>query len=287
MTSEMPDTDELPCPPYRRPNLVALVADDFAATRSNLVTAIHTFDPSAEIIEVTDGKQAVAALGKHVPDVAFVNVQLPLLSGAEALAFSRAQGIKPFTTLMSNLIVGEWVELSLRLGAYEFLKKPFDPDHVVHLLRAYDRTRQPIKLLLVDASHASRQMVRRILNSSGFAFEIDETDTGQHALKVLRRGNYDLALIERILPVGIDGLETACQASQAAPGTKLILMSSAENSHLEQVARHFGIAWLLKKPFFPRDVDYAIHRAFGLRRPYLLNALVPMSIPLLRRAAGL
>jgi CheY-like chemotaxis protein len=262
------------------------VADDFSATRSNLVSAIQTFDPSAQIVEVIDGNAAVAALGEHVPNVAFVNVQLPRLSGAEALAFSRAQGIKPFTVLLSNIVVPEWVELSLRLGAYEFLKKPFDIDHVTHLLRAYDRTRKPIKLLLVDSSQASREMVRRILLSSGFSFEIDETDTGQHALKVLRTHHYDLAMIERHLPVGIDGLETACQANQSTPATKLILMTSTDTGPLEQVARHFGIVALLKKPFYPRDVDYTIHQALGLRRPYLLNALVPLGVPLIRRAVG-
>jgi CheY-like chemotaxis protein len=273
--------------PGGRPNLVALVADDFAATRSNLVSAIHSFDPSAQIVQVTDGNETVTALAEHVPDIAFINVQLPQLSGAEALAFSRAQGIKPFTILLSNIVVPEWVELSLRLGAYEFLKKPFDPDHVTHLLRAYDRTRKPIKLLLVDASQASREMVRRILVSSGFTFEIDETDTGQHALKVLRTSHYDLALIERNLPVGIDGLETACQANQITPGTKLILMSSTDTGPLEQVARHFGVVALLKKPFYPRDVDFTIHQALDLRRPYLLNALVPLGVPLIRRAVGL
>lgn len=272
--------------PGERSDLVALVADDFPATRSNLVSAIQSFDPSAQIIEVTDGNSAVAAMAEHVPNIAFVNVQLPRLSGAEALAFSRAQGIKPFTVLLSNIVVPEWVELSLRLGAYEFLKKPFDIDHITHLLRGYDRTRKPIKLLLVDSSQASREMVRRILLSSGFSFEIDETDTGQHALKVLRTSHYDLAMIERNLPVGIDGLETACQANQSTPGTKLILMTSTDTGPLEQVARHFGVVALLKKPFYPRDVDYTIHQALGLRRPYLLNALVPLGIPLIRRAVG-
>jgi CheY-like chemotaxis protein len=286
ITVDMTHLSEASSSPAAQSNLVALVADDFPATRSNLVSGIQTYDPGAEIIEVTDGNAAVAALGASVPNIAFVNVQLPKLSGAEALAFSRAQGIKPFTILLSNIVVPEWAELSLRLGAYEFLKKPFDPDHVTHLLRAYDRTRTPIKLLLVDASQASREMVRRILLSSGFSFEIDETDTGQHALKVLRTSHYDLAMIERNLPVGIDGLETACQASQISPGTKLILMSSADTGPLEQVAGHFGVVALLKKPFYSRDVDYTIHQALGLRRPYLLNALVPLGVPLIRRAVG-
>ena len=140
----MTDFSELSSSPGERSELVALVADDFPATRSNLVSSIQAFDAPAQILEVTDGNDAIAAMAEHVPNIAFVNVQLPRLSGAEALAFSRAQGIKPFTVLLSNVVVPEWAELSIRLGAYEFLKKPFDIDHVTHLLHAYDRTRKPI-----------------------------------------------------------------------------------------------------------------------------------------------
>jgi hypothetical protein len=42
----MTDFSEFSSSPNARSNLVALVADDFPATRSNLVSAIQTFDAS-------------------------------------------------------------------------------------------------------------------------------------------------------------------------------------------------------------------------------------------------
>ena len=72
----MTDFSELSSSPSGRPNLVALVADDFSATRANLTSAIQTFDPSGQVIEAKDGNQAVAALAEHVPDIAFVNVSI-------------------------------------------------------------------------------------------------------------------------------------------------------------------------------------------------------------------
>ena len=41
----------------------------------------------------------------------------------------------------------------------------------------------------------------------------------------------------------------------------------------EPAVRQFGIVALLQKPFYVWDLDLALHAAFDLRRPYLMNAL--------------
>jgi hypothetical protein len=50
-----------------------------------------------------------------------------------------------------------------------------------------------------------------------------------------------------------------------------MLMDSGDAA--DTAVRQFGIVALLRKPFYLWDVEIALHRAFGLRRPYLLNAL--------------
>lgn len=259
--------------PTAEPNRpIALVADDAPGVRLNLSVALKTVDPSIRILEAETGRKAIEILATHKPGLAFLSVQLPEVNGAEVLAYTRAQGTKPFSILMSSLVMPRWVELSNELEAYEFLKKPFDPEHVVSLLKAHKRMQRPARTLLVDDSATARQLVRRMMTQSRFQLEIDETDTGQHALKLLKLTHYDLAVIDVGL-VGIDGLETACQARDIAPDTKIILMSGTRSAAMAQAARHFGIVAFLKKPFYARDVDLALHTAFGLRRPYLLNAL--------------
>jgi DNA-binding NtrC family response regulator len=218
--------------------------------------------------------------------VAFVDVQLPDMSGAEALAWAKAQGCKTPTVLMSSAVIPKWTDVSVELGAYEFLKKPFDPDHIGHLMRAFERMRRPARLLLVDDSSTARTLVQRVLSASCFTFEIDETDTGQHALKLLRIVPYELAVIDFNLDGSIDGLETTCHARDASPDTKIILMSGTDNATIAQAARHFGVVSFLKKPFYATQVDHALHTVFGLRRPYLLNALVAAPPPRAQRAGG-
>ena len=255
------------------PRAVALVADASAETRASIREALA--DQDLEIIEADDGVAAGEMLLQIRPQVALVNVALPRLSGAEALARSYAHGLRPFAILLSNFVLPQWIEVSQRVGAAEFLKVPVDARHVRGLIATAERAREPIRLLLVAANANERQLVRRMLEQSLFAFAIDEIDSGAHAVKLLRAGSYELALIDWNLPVGIDGLETACQGIEAAPDTRFLLMASGEIGDFARTARQFGVGGVLKKPFYGHDVDFAVHAAFGLRRSYLLNAIRP------------
>lgn len=257
----------------RRP-LRVLVADPADGARLSLTVTLKGFDPTMEIVETTEGKETAAALTKRKPDLAFVNVHMAGMSGAEALAIARHQGARPLTILMADGVMKHWVDLSVELDAYEFLKKPFDADHVTALLKNLRRMREPLRLLLVDESDQARGTVRKIFERSRFSFDIDETDSGRHALKLLQMTSYDLTLIDMNLS-GVDGLETACQAREVAPDTRLLMMTVSPGDSLPGALKHFGVEALLTKPFYIRDVEKVFHKIYGLRRPYLMNALTP------------
>ena len=75
---------------------------------------------------------------------------------------------------------------------------------------------------------------------------------------------------------GVDGLETACQAREVAPDTRLLMMSTGSADSLPTALKHFGVEALLKKALSTiRDVEKVFHKIYGLRRPYLMNALTP------------
>lgn len=251
---------------------LALIGDDSPEFRQAIAGAVQSFDPSIRITEVENGVDARNVLLKQRPQLAFLNLQLPKLSGAEALAWAVARGIRPFSVLMSGQALPKWIELSIELHAYEFLRKPFDPAHVTHMLEAHRRMVAPLRLLLAEGAEPARRLIRRVLDDTRFRFEIDEVENGRLALKALRLAKYDLALIDRHLP-SLDGLELACQAAEVAPRTRILMMAAGDAGSVAQAVKQFGIAALLRKPFYVWDMEIALHTAFGLRRPYLLNAL--------------
>ncbi|HEY8564536.1 MAG TPA: response regulator [Beijerinckiaceae bacterium] len=263
------DTARATLPPGR-----VLIADEAPTTRRLLAAVMRDFDPRMEVLEAADGRQALDLLTGKRPEIAFVNIQLSGMTGPEALAYAKAaHDVRPFTVLMSNAVLPKWVDVSVELDAYEFLKKPFDIDHIANLLAVHRRMRQPSSLLLVDDSPTARGLVKRVLSQSRFTFEIEEIESGPHALKLLRLTPFELALIDFNLG-GMDGLEVVCQGRELAPDTKFLLMSGSDSTALPQASRVFGLVGFLKKPFYGRDVDVVMHEAYGLRRPYLLNALI-------------
>ena len=112
------------------------------------------------------------------------------------------------------------------------------------------------------------------MDNSRFTLDVDHSDSGSHALALLREAHYDLALIDSSLSAGMSGLEVACQTRVSSPSTKVIVMASGKGKGVLQAGRQFGLRSFLTKPFYARDLDFALHAEFELRRPYLLNALV-------------
>jgi DNA-binding NtrC family response regulator len=252
---------------------VVLIADRMPALRAQIARLVQAFDPAALVVEAANGRETLETCLKHRPGVAFVGLQFDDMSGPEAMATFKAKGVSaPCLILLATQVFPRWIDVSQHLDAFEFLRTPLDEEHVVGILKANARRSRPIRTLLVESAPQGRAMVRRILARSGFRLEVDETDNAQHALKLIRLGTCDLALIDLGLK-GVDGLELACQARDVSPGTPLILMTGGDAAVLAQASRHFGVDYVLKKPFFGRDVDRILYHVLGLRRPYLLNAI--------------
>ena len=98
----MPQANQTPCAPSLSSPWRVLLADDAASMRKSLATAIRSSDASIEIIEALTGRQALEALVERSPDIAFVNLHLPEITGAEAIAWASRRGIRPLTILMSG-----------------------------------------------------------------------------------------------------------------------------------------------------------------------------------------
>ncbi|WP_336491156.1 ANTAR domain-containing response regulator [Methylobacterium nigriterrae] len=213
------------------------------------------------------------------PTLAFVGLQLEGLSGPEAIALARKSGgVLSCLILMTPRAFPQWQEIAQSLGAYEVLKLPLDPQHIEPLLQANRRRHQPTSVLLACASEAGRGAISRVLARSGFSLAVDETDSGRHAHKLLRMGTYDLAFLDTSLP-DLDGLELACQVQRLQLPTRITLLTAQHPHPIGQAARYSGVAFVLKMPFYPRDIDLALHHALELRRPYLLNALTKPPAP--------
>jgi CheY-like chemotaxis protein len=250
-----------------------LIADGDAARRGVLAGLVRRFDPTTIISEVASGPEFVDVVRDRRPLLAFVSAQLNQMSGPEAVALARRSGGHlPCLIFTAPRAFPQWHEIAEKLGAYEVLRLPLDPAHIDALLRANQRRQQNTAVLVASASEVGRRAIQRVLARSGFNLTVAETDSGRHARKLLQIASYPLAFLDTSLP-DLDGLELACQLQPLRLPTQIVLLTSQDPKSVAQAARHVGVEFVLKMPFSGRDIALALHHAFGLRRPYLLNAL--------------
>jgi two-component system LytT family response regulator len=98
----------------------ALIAEDEAPARESLREYLST-SPAVEIVaEAVDGRSALALADAHAPDLLFLDVRLPELSGLEVARRIRHRAEIVFTTAYDRFAVA-----AFEIGAIDYLVKPF------------------------------------------------------------------------------------------------------------------------------------------------------------------
>ncbi|HEV7606423.1 MAG TPA: LytTR family DNA-binding domain-containing protein [Steroidobacteraceae bacterium] len=112
----------------------ALIAEDEQPQRQELRTLLSALWPELQVVaECADGLAALEMLEQHRPDVAFLDIRMPGVSGLEVARAVRAPGQVIFTTAYEEYAVSAFDE-----GAVDYLLKPVTRER---LSRAIERVR--------------------------------------------------------------------------------------------------------------------------------------------------
>lgn len=115
-----------------------------------------------------------------------------------------------------------------------------------------------IRVLLVDDSATTRQLMRHIVQSQADLQIIAEASDGQQAVRMARSQHPDIILMDIVMP-GMDGLE-ATRVIMAETPTPIVLVSGAmqgRETDLAFRAIRQGALTLLPKPAGPDDPAFA------------------------------
>jgi DNA-binding NarL/FixJ family response regulator len=118
-----------------------LLADDQALIRAGFRSLLSAEADIEVVAEAADGSQAVAAASQWRPDVALMDIQMPVLDGIEATrqitGDKRLDGVH--VVMLTNYGLDEYVYNALRAGASGFLLKDAEPDDLLHGIRVAAR----------------------------------------------------------------------------------------------------------------------------------------------------
>ncbi len=117
----------------------AIVAEDEASQRQALVRLLRESWPELDVLaECEDGLSTLEALNAHRPDVAFLDVRMPGLSGIAAVTQSATRAHVVFTTAYAEHAVQAFEQ-----GAVDYLLKPVSRER---LQSALERVRQRLAM---------------------------------------------------------------------------------------------------------------------------------------------
>jgi DNA-binding NarL/FixJ family response regulator len=118
-----------------------LLADDQALIRSGIRSLLEAEDDIEVVAEAADGRQAVALAVEHRPDIALVDIQMPVLDGLEAtrqiVADERLAEVR--VVILTNFGLDEYIFRALRAGASGFLLKDTEPAGLLEALQVVMR----------------------------------------------------------------------------------------------------------------------------------------------------
>ncbi|MFB4300668.1 response regulator [Actinomadura sp. NTSP31] len=118
-----------------------LLVDDQALIRGGFRALLEIEDDIEVVAEAANGEQAVALAVEHRPDVALVDIQMPVMDGIEATrliaADERLSGVH--VVILTNYGLDEYVFNALRAGACGFMVKDTEPADLLQGVRVAAR----------------------------------------------------------------------------------------------------------------------------------------------------
>ncbi|MFI1241031.1 response regulator [Nocardia salmonicida] len=118
-----------------------LLVDDQPLIRSGFRALLDIEDDIEVVAEAADGREGVELARTHLPDIALIDIQMPVVNGIEATrriaADPALSGVH--VVILTNYGLDEYVFDALRAGAAGFLVKDIEPEDFLHAIRVAAR----------------------------------------------------------------------------------------------------------------------------------------------------
>ena len=118
-----------------------LLVDDQPLIRSGFRALLDLEDDIEVVAEAADGEEGLALAKEHLPDIALIDIQMPVVDGIEATRRIAADPAlaRVHVVILTNYGLDEYVFNALRAGAAGFLVKDILPEDFLHAVRVAAR----------------------------------------------------------------------------------------------------------------------------------------------------
>ncbi len=116
-----------------------LITDDSRLLRKKLRDELEKL--GCEVMEAANGKEAITIDLEHEPDGIILDIVMPEVGGIEALRVIREVSPDVPIVMLSSAGTPQKLMQTLKMGAIDFIQKPYTKEQIARAIEAIRRTR--------------------------------------------------------------------------------------------------------------------------------------------------
>lgn len=113
-----------------------LICDDSMMVRKKMKNLLSEYG-FQNIFEAVNGKEAVAKFVEITPDITFMDIVMPEMTGVEALKIIKTSAPDAIIIMATSIGTEGNLSEAIKDGANDFLQKPIDEEQLTKLLDNY------------------------------------------------------------------------------------------------------------------------------------------------------
>jgi two-component system, NarL family, invasion response regulator UvrY len=156
-----------------------LLADDHIIVRAGLRRIVEESGDIEVVAEASDGREAVLAVRKNKPDVAVIDISMPVLDGLEVITQLKSESPRVPILVLTMHEEPQYVIRAIETGAMGYITKQSAPEQLVKAIRKVHSG----SLFLTE--EAAEALALRVAKGNRIQSPIDTLSTRE--LQVLRR----------------------------------------------------------------------------------------------------
>lgn len=227
-----------------------LIADDSRVVRKIVQDVCNGRSWDIQIHHAEDGAQAHEVLSTMETGLAFLDINMPGMTGLEALAHARRAGKKIMSVIMSSADGPPLRTAAQELGAYEYLVKPFAAQQIQTILESARSILSSQSVLVVDDSSTVRKILTKMVYQLGPSFEVEDAEDAETAIRMMRGGLFDIVLLDLTMP-GLGGLEALPLLKAENENARIFVVTSHGDVKTIETCKSLGADGFLVKPVHP------------------------------------
>lgn len=124
-------------------------------------------------------------------------------------------------------------------------------------------TMKDTKILLVDDNEVNNYVIKQMLYE--FNVQVDTALNGEEAIIMFKKKDYDMVLVDYLMPPGIDGIETIRRIRECGEKGKnqlIIGLKTDENEAFREGLNKYNVELILFKPVKYQQISVILQREF-------------------------